>query len=173
MSSAESGSVEFPLAPMSGALRVMTVALFALPALFLWMGLAGSPVLLIPAALLMLGYAWTWLWARPRRFAVSPDGLRIEWPLRSATVPASDIVDARVFGLRDFRSEYGFGVRFGAGGLWGGFGKLKTRKGTLSMYISRVDGLVLVNRKSGRPLLITPQDPARFVTAPEGVVARH
>ncbi len=64
-------------------------------------------------------------------------------------------------------------MRFGAGGLWGAFGKLKTRKATLAMYISRVDGLVLVNRSSGPPLLITPQDPARFVNALEGVVARH
>lgn len=158
---------------MSGALRVMTVTLFALPALFLWMGLTLSPILLVPAALLILGYAWTWLWARPRRFVVSPDGVRIEWPLRSKTIPASDIVDARVFDFRDFRSEYGFGMRIGAGGLWGGFGKLKTRKAMLSMYISRADGLVLMNRKSGQPLLITPADPARFVSTLEGIVARH
>jgi hypothetical protein len=173
MSSADSGIAEFSLAPMSGGLRVMTGALLVLPAVFLWVGLIGSPILLVLGALLLLGFALTWLWARPRRFVVSPVGLRIEWPLRSATIPASDIVDARVFGLRDFRSDYGFGVRFGAGGLWGAFGKLKTRKGTLSMYISRVDGLVVVNRRSARPLLITPQDPARFVGTLEGVIARR
>lgn len=99
--------------------------------------------------------------------------VRIQWPLRSKTIPASDIVDARVFDFRDFRSEYGFGMRIGAGGLWGGFGKLKTRKGMLFMYISRADGLVLMNRKSGQPLLITPADPARFVSILEGIVARH
>jgi hypothetical protein len=173
MNAADSGSVEFRLAPMASALRVMTITLFAIPALFIWLGLVGPPALLVLGVLLLLGFAATWLWLRPRRFVVSREGIRIDWPLRSATVPVDDILDARVIYGADFRREYGLGMRIGVGGLWGAFGRLKTRKGTFTIYISRLDELVLVGRKSGRPLLITPREPSRFVSTLEGIVARH
>jgi hypothetical protein len=57
----------------------------------------------------------------------------------------------------------------GAGGLWGGFGLLKTERETFSMWISRTDRFVIVRLRNARPLLVTPDDPDRFV---EDVKAR-
>jgi hypothetical protein len=56
-------------------------------------------------------------------------------------------------------------MRIGAGGLWGGFGWLYTRKGLLDLYVSRTDRFVLVRLRTGRPLLITPDADERFVAA--------
>ena len=64
-----------------------------------------------------------------------------------------------------FRREFGWGVRIGAGGLWGGFGWLYTSKGLVGLYVSRTDRVVLVRRRAGRPLLVTPEDDERFVAA--------
>jgi hypothetical protein len=51
---------------------------------------------------------------------------------------------------------------------WGGFGLLWTSRGGLvDFYISRTDRIVIVERKSGRPLLITPERPEQFVAALE------
>jgi hypothetical protein len=54
----------------------------------------------------------------------------------------------------------------GAGGLWGGFGWLWTeRRGIAQMYVSRTEGLVWIERRGGRPWLITPEEPEAFVRA--------
>jgi hypothetical protein len=63
MSSADPEGVEFPLAPVSGALLVVTLILFALPAAFLVVGVAaGSLPLVVIAMFLLLAYAAVWLW---------------------------------------------------------------------------------------------------------------
>ena len=64
-----------------------------------------------------------------------------------------------------FRRQYGFGMRVGAGGLWGGFGLLKTGRETFSMWISRTDAFVLVRLRGARTLLITPDRPREFLEA--------
>jgi hypothetical protein len=56
-------------------------------------------------------------------------------------------------------------MRIGAGGLWGGFGLLKTERETFSMWISRTDELVIVRLRGARSLLVTPEDPRRFVAS--------
>jgi hypothetical protein len=57
-------------------------------------------------------------------------------------------------------------MRIGAGGLWGGFGWLWTkRKGMVQMHVSRTDGFVWIERKADRPWLITPENPEAFVRA--------
>ena len=57
------------------------------------------------------------------------------------------------------------GEAFGRRGLWGGFGWLYTSKGLLGLYVSRTDRVVLVRLRTGRPLLVTPEDDERFVAA--------
>ncbi|HSA21334.1 MAG TPA: PH domain-containing protein, partial [Myxococcota bacterium] len=63
------------------------------------------------------------------------------------------------------RAEIGRGARFGAGGLWGGFGWLLTPRGKLSMYVSRSEPMVLIRFRARQPLLITPEQPERFLAA--------
>jgi hypothetical protein len=157
----------FRLAPMSTDLRIMTVVVLLLPFVLGGAGLlAPGPirwVLLGVTGFTVLLYLSTWLWWRPSRFEITGQGLSIIWPLRSSTTPAHAIRDAVVLGRADFRRDYGYGMRVGVGGLWGGFGLLVTGKGTLSMYISRTDAFVLIHREGDRPLLITPDEPERFL----------
>ena len=75
----------------------------------------------------------------------------------------------RLMAWQELRSEAGWCVRVGAGGLWGGFGWLWTqRRGIVQMYISRSDRLVWIERINDRPWLITPEQPEAFVQALSG-----
>jgi hypothetical protein len=161
----------FALAPMSRPIAVLSAVLLALPLLML----AGSflvperGVLLAAALFVVAVYAAIWLWWRPAAFEVSPEGLRIRFPARSRLVPARDVAAARVLTGRELRDRVGFAMRIGAGGLWGGFGWLWTsRRGIVELYVSRLDGYVLLERRGGRPLLFTPADPAGLVEALSG-----
>ena len=83
--------------------------------------------------------------------------------MRARVVPAPEIAEAAIVSRDAFRREFGWGMRIGAGGLWGGFGWLYTRKGLVDLYVSRTDRFVLVRRRTGRPLLLTPEADERFV----------
>ena len=64
------------------------------------------------------------------------------------------------------RRDVGWGMRVGAGGLWGGFGLLWTaRRGIVQMYVSRLDRFVWIERGKERPWLITPERAEEFVAA--------
>jgi hypothetical protein len=157
------GSIEvFPLAPMARAFRWLTIVLLALPVLFLVLALRGELPFLVFAALLAV-YAGVYFFWRPSRFEVSPHGLDIVFPTWRRRLPARSLAAAREFTLADFRRDFGWGLRIGVGGLWGGFGWLWTRKGLVEFYISRADQFVLVERRAGRPLLITPERPPDMV----------
>jgi hypothetical protein len=157
--------------PVSGFLLVLIVILLPLPPVLLVSTLlAGAPawhtvgVGIFVAAI----YALVWLWYRPTRFEIDREALRIIWPLRTRILPRTDIVRARIVDRKEFRTEFGIGMRMGAGGLWGGFGLLWTsRRGIIDFYISRTDRFVIVERRSGRSLMITPERPEQFVAALE------
>jgi hypothetical protein len=160
----------FPLAPMSAPLWALTIPLLALPALFAVVASLTSGgvsrVFWVIAGLLGVTYAVTWLYARPNRFEVGPDGLLIVWPARRRRIDRRDISGARVLASGQFRPEFGWAARIGVGGLWGGFGWAWTsRRGLLDLYVSRTDGCVLVERRSGRALLLTPERPEEFARA--------
>jgi hypothetical protein len=100
------------------------------------------------------------------RFVVYPDRLEVRWPLKRRSIPRKDITEVRLIDKRALHNEMGWGMRVGAGGLWGGFGWLWTqRRGIVQMYISRTDGFVWIERVGDRPWLITPAQPAAFVRA--------
>ncbi|MDG2306908.1 MAG: hypothetical protein P8R42_20135 [Candidatus Binatia bacterium] len=62
-------------------------------------------------------YGAIWRYWRPTSFNVEPTSLRICFPGREKTVPASEITGARALTGKEFRSEHGWGIRVGAGGL--------------------------------------------------------
>jgi hypothetical protein len=158
----------FPLAPMCTLMRAVTVVLLFLP-LLVGAALACTPIPFLGActfASLALLYLYVWLWWRPTHFALDDAGLTIRWPARRARVPWDRIGDAREVTSRELREELGIAARVGIGGLWGGFGWLwSSRRGWLDLYVSRTDGMVLVEGKGRRPLLVTPADPAGFSRA--------
>jgi len=158
----------FPLAPMSGSLRVLSLVLLALPLAFLAGVALGISTLRGPALLVTIIYAWIWLRFRPSGFIVGPDLLVVVWPLKRRQIPRREIASVRLIDRRELQREIGWGMRVGAGGLWGGFGWLWTRnRGIVQMYISRTDGFVWIERVGGRPWLITPADPEAFARALE------
>jgi Bacterial PH domain len=159
-------SRSFNLAPMSTAIRVLTLVLLAVPVLFLVLAFNGAPVLLVPGALVLLIYIWVLLRFRPTHFIVHPDALELRWPLKRRRIRRADIASVRTLDRHALLDVTGFCVRVGAGGLWGGFGWLWTqRRGVVQMYISRTDGFVWIERTAARPLLLTPTQPEAFARA--------
>jgi hypothetical protein len=154
---------------MSGDIRALTgIALVAPLGLVLGAALAPEPArstLLGATVFVVLVYAAVWLLGRPTAFEVHTGGLWIRWPLRSRRIAASNIAGGEMLSREAFRRDFGWGVRIGAGGLWGGFGWLYTRRGLVDMYVSRTDRFVLVRRRAGRPLLLTPERDESFVDA--------
>jgi hypothetical protein len=156
----------FRLAPMSPLILTLTLVLLALPLAFFVGALFGRRLLAGPAVFIVALYAWVWLRFRPSRFVVQPRGLEVIWPLKRRAVPRQDIANVRLIDGQELRREIGWGLRVGAGGLWGGFGWLWTkRRGIVQMYISRTDRFVWIERAGGRPWLITPEHPEAFVRA--------
>jgi hypothetical protein len=157
-------------AVLSVVVLVIPVSMLAAPlvALSLAPRAAAVPLsyALIPVGLLViLLLASIGLYARPTRFELSAEGLRVVWPIRQQRIPLPDIASVEIVSRADFRARYGFGMRVGAGGFLGGFGWLKTTRQTFHLSISRVDSLVLVHLKSSDPWMITPAAPEEFVRA--------
>ena len=158
----------FPLAPMSQLIVVLTAVVLALPVVFIVAGLLRPVrfVLLGAAAFVVVMCVAVWLFARPTRFEVSSGELALIWPLRRRVIVRTNIASARVIGRGELKKEIGWAVRVGVGGLWGAFGSLWTaRRGSVEVYVSRTDGLVWIERRVGRPLLITPANPEGFLRA--------
>ena len=85
------------------------------------------------------------------------------WPLKRRELPCVEISNVRLVDRQALREEVGWAMRIGAGGLWGAFGLLLTkRRGLVQMYVSRTDHFVWIERSGGRPWLITPDNPENF-----------
>ena len=163
--SVEPGVNVFLLAPMTAGIRVLSAILLLVP-VGLAVGVAsGAGVLAGPLVLVAAIYGWIWLLFRPGAFVIHPDFVEVVWPLKRRTIPRAGILSCRILGVEELRREVGWGARVGAGGLWGGFGWLWTRRrGIVQMYISRTDAFVWIERGSEeRPWLITPERPEEFV----------
>ncbi len=123
----------------------------------------------IPGAI--TGLLWavllgSWGLMVPRRFEIDETELRIVCPLRTQRIARADITAPRPIP----RDELGMLLRTGGvGGFFGSFGWHRgLRFGPLTLYITRTDGLVLVPRRSARPLLLTPDRPGEFVQVLRG-----
>jgi len=158
--------MSFRLAPMSAAIVAITMIGLAVPAIFLVLAARGYEVLATPGFLVIALYMWIWLRFRPTEFIVGPQALEIVWPLKRRVIVHGDIASARMIDRRELRQMIGWGMRVGAGGLWGAFGWLWTaRRGIVQMYVSRTNDFVWIERKGTRPWLITPERPQVFVQA--------
>lgn len=98
----------------------------------------------------------------PMKYGVSGRELIIHRPLGKLRVPKSSICGVQPLGSRKC---IGCGLRiFGSGGLFGGIGLFWSPAfGRYWAYVTRSDRLVLVWRVRGWPLLLSPDDPQRFV----------
>jgi hypothetical protein len=156
----------FRLAPMSPIILIMTLVLLLLPIAFTISILFGARFHVAPAILVAVIYFWIWLRFRPSSFVVCDQSLDIIWPLKHRSIPLDSISAVRILNSDELKQKIGWGMRMGAGGLGGGFGWLWTKRlGLVQMYVSRTDTFVWIERKNGRPWLITPEQPEVFVTA--------
>src|SRR5262249_28683630 len=118
----------------------------------------------LPALLLVVIYAWVWLWFRPSAFVIHPNIIEVLWPLRRRQLPRRTITEVRLIDREGLREKTGWARCVGAGGLGVCFGWLWTEKlGVVQMYVSRTDGLVWIERQGERAWLITPEHPTAFV----------
>lgn len=166
-------SRSFSLAPMSPMIQGLTIALWLIPLGFgLWALISRQPFAGLIFLLVIALYGGVWFWARPARFVVTHDFLKIEFPAWRRAIPMGDISQVRSIDKATFQREFGGAIRIGAGGLWGGFGWLwTTQRGLIEFYISQVDEFVLIDRLTGKSLLITPEHPTQFVTAMQDMLA--
>lgn len=156
----------FRLAPMSPLIRTLTLGLLLLPVMGLVSAAYGIPGIVFPSLIMVPIAGWVWCRFRPSRFVIGADAVEVTWPLKFRQIPRSSIVEVVVLDRRELRRKIGWGVRVGAGGLWGGFGWLWTwKRGIVQMMVSRTDGFVWIERGRDRPWLVTPEQPESFVTA--------
>ncbi len=154
------------MARMSPLMLTLTVFFLVLPPILLVGGLFGRHQLWVAAVFVLAIDIWVWLRFRPSRFTVQGSGLEVIWPLKRRHIPRESIVSARVIDRQELKREIGWGMRVGAGGIWGGFGWLWTkRRGVVQMYISRMNGFVWIERAGDTPWLLTPEEPEEFVRA--------
>ena len=156
----------FPLAPMNRPIRIMTFLLLLLLAVIA--GGAGVSAAMSPdawvgipvVAFIVLIVAGVYVFARPTAFVITATQLLILFPGRKREIPLADITGVE---LLDKDALKGTIRLFGAGGLWGGFGLMWSRRiGTFDAYVSTWDGLVRLDRRAARPLIITPADAQAF-----------
>jgi hypothetical protein len=149
---------------MSPGVLVLTIVLLVVPVAFLVAILTGQKEMEAPFIISCAVYGWVWLGFRPSTFILNPHELEVVWPLKRRRVPRQSILTVRQLDAKTLKAEIGWGVRVGAGGLWGGFGWLWTRnRGIVQMYISRTDHFVWIERGDERPWLITPERPDEFI----------
>src|SRR6266478_3163633 len=127
----------FRLAPMSPLIWMLTLALLAIPAVFFSTAMVGRHLLTVPALCVVVMYVWVWLRFRPTRFVVYPDRLEVRWPLKRRSIPHKDIAEVRLIDKRALHSEIGWGMRVGAGGLWGALAGCGPSAGRSSRCTSR------------------------------------
>lgn len=155
----------FPLAPMSLGIRAFSLVLVLLGIGFLVMSRYDQFIAWQPAALLLVLAALVWVVFRPTRFKLERGVLVLDYPVRTKRIPLSGLEAAELVTSAGFKERFRWALRVGVGGLFGGFGWLRTAKGWVEMDISRTDGMVLLTFAGRQPMLLTPEDPQGFIEA--------
>jgi hypothetical protein len=162
----------FEVAPMAVAFILMSGVVLAIPVIFVLIGLS-DPLLRTTfvgtAAMVVVGAAGVWFFYKPTAFELEDDALVLRFPLRTIAIPRSDIASARVLSRSELRETLGFAMRVGVGGLFGVFGWLwSTKRSWVQIYVTSTGGWVLVERRAGRPLLLSAKEGAAFAAAVGG-----
>jgi hypothetical protein len=154
---------------MSSVIKGVTIALWLLPLCFAIFSLLSREWQLFNICLILIAlYGAIWLWCKPSHFIISNNYIEIVFPAWRRSIAIQDVSGIRIISKNIFQQEFGWAMRIGAGGLWGGFGWLWTsRGGFLEFYISQLDEFVLISRLKGNSLLITPINPDQFVETVE------
>ena len=114
-------------------------------------------------ALLLIIFLSSYLFS-PQGYFITDDALIIKRSVSPVTIARSTILSAEQ--LND-NSLSGSIRMFGAGGLFGYFGKFSNRKlGTMTWYATRRNrNIVLVITTDQKKIIVTPDEPAAFLQA--------
>lgn len=156
----------FRLAKMDALMTGFTIFCWALVIGFFvppLVDMRAAPISLVGLFMLSI-YAFVWFWWRPGTFVIDEGTLKLKFPWRTISVKRSDITACSAITPQELKQRFGNTYRVGAGGLWGGFGWLRTsKKSWIEFYISRQNGYVFIERGEQIPLLLTPTEPEKFV----------
>ena len=100
---------------------------------------------------------------RPVSYILTPDQLIIHRPLSNIKILRTDIKTVEHIDKNDLK----WSIRiFGVGGLFGYWGKFRNKKiGTMTWYATRRNNVVLVTTIHQKKIILTPNDPEKFLTA--------
>ncbi len=117
------------------------------------------PIYTTVACLLIYLLAFTF---RPINYVVTEDEITVRRPIRNVHIKRSDVVSVE---LVERDKMTGLVRTFGIGGLFGYYGYFaNSTLGRMIWYATRKDRLVLVNTKDKKKIILTPNDPGKFVT---------
>ena len=120
-----------------------------------------GPVIPICTAVgLLLIYFITYVY-RPIHYQILEDKLIIHRPILDVKIDSKEIRSVELLDNDALRST----IRVvGVGGLFGYYGKFANKKlGMMTWYATRRDNAVLVTTTADKKIIITPDDPAKFV----------
>lgn len=112
------------------------------------------------AILLLIVYLLCW-YLKPLKFEIYNDELIIRRLIKSVHINRTDIENLT---LIDKNKLSGTIRTFGVGGLFGWYGKFSNKKiGNMTWYLTRRDKPILIITKTGKKLLISPDDTEGFI----------
>jgi len=145
-----------------GALGVLPVGIIA-NALTGGKGNTEGPIAL--AALMLIMLAVIYLFS-PQAYVVEPGRLIVQRPGTDVTIPLNTIERIETgAGWQVFRGALRLFASGGAFGFYGSFWN-STLKG-FTAYATRMDRVVILYRKTGNPIVVSPDDGEAFVRAVE------
>lgn len=155
----------FLLAPMDRVMWLLTGFFLLLGPFFMALSVISFRPLGLPGLLVVVLGALVYLVWRPTAFVLEGGALTLAFPVRTRRYPLDGLTSVQRIDNAAFRARFGWALRVGVGGLFGGFGWLWTPKGWVEMDISRIDAMVLMEWQGRSPLLVTPATPDDFVAA--------
>lgn len=118
---------------------------------------------ILPLAILLIIIYLICLYLKPLRYEIREDEIIIRRLIKSVRIRRSDIESLK---LLDKSAIKGTVRTFGVGGLFGWYGKFaNSQLGDMTWYVTRRDKIVLINKKDGKKILISPDEAENFVEA--------
>jgi hypothetical protein len=122
---------------------------------------------ILPLAIILMIIYLICLLLKPLSYEITEDKLIIRRLIKSVHMNRSDIESLELID----KAELSGTIRtFGVGGLFGWYGKFANSKlGDMTWYITRRDKPVLIIKKDGKKILISPNEAEAFVKEYKGI----
>jgi hypothetical protein len=116
---------------------------------------------ILPLAILLMIIYLICMLLKPLNYEITENELIIRRLIKSVHIERSDIESIELLDKSELKGT----VRtFGVGGLFGWYGKFANSKlGDMTWYVTRRDKPVLIIKKDGKKILISPDEAAAFL----------